>query len=174
MAEISKMKDFQHPNVMSLIGVCLDAGPGVSIVMPFMANGSLLDYLKKERDNLYLSETNEIDEVAKSTYCIAWLISGYSSMYWTVSQTNLVLLNWFQGYSYPNLVYCSLKCVRLCRLLRFTFIMMNAYTFTSGIVSKEAFAENVSPDFQRDGVPCSTEVCTSWSCSKELHVTLRF
>ena len=71
MAEISKMKDFQHPNVMSLIGVCLDAGPGVSIVMPFMANGSLLDYLKKERDNLYLSETNEIDEVAKSTYCIA-------------------------------------------------------------------------------------------------------
>ena len=61
--EISKMKDFQHPNVMTLIGVCLDAGPGVSIVMPFMANGSLLNYLKKERGNLYLSEINEIDEV---------------------------------------------------------------------------------------------------------------
>ena len=52
------------PNVMSLIGVCLDAGPGVSIVMPFMANGSLLDYLKKERDKLYLSETCEIDDVS--------------------------------------------------------------------------------------------------------------
>ena len=57
------MMDFQHPNVMSLIGVCLDAGPGVSIVMPFMANGSLLDYLKKERASLYLSEIDEIDEV---------------------------------------------------------------------------------------------------------------
>jgi serine/threonine protein kinase len=57
------MKDFQHPNVMSLIGVCLDAGPGVSIVMPFMANGSLLEYLKKERDKLYLTEIDEIDEV---------------------------------------------------------------------------------------------------------------
>ena len=60
------MKDFQHPNVMTLIGVCLDAGPGVSIVMPFMANGSLLDYLKKERGSLYLSEINEIDEVHDS------------------------------------------------------------------------------------------------------------
>ena len=57
------MMDFRHPNVMSLIGVCLDAGPGVSIVMPFMANGSLLDYLKKERASLYLSEIDEIDEV---------------------------------------------------------------------------------------------------------------
>ena len=61
--EIAKMKDFDHPNVMSLIGVCLDAGPGVSLVMPFMANGCLLDYLKKERDNLYLSENSEIDDV---------------------------------------------------------------------------------------------------------------
>ena len=57
------MQDFHHPNVMTLIGVCLDAGPGVSIVMPFMANGSLLEYLKKERDNLYLTEIDEIDEV---------------------------------------------------------------------------------------------------------------
>ena len=63
MSEISKMKDFHHPNVMTLIGVCLDAGPGVSIVMPFMANGSLLEYLKKERDNLYLTEIDQIDEV---------------------------------------------------------------------------------------------------------------
>ena len=63
VTEVSKMKEFDHPNVMSLIGVCLDAGPGVSIVMPFMANGSLLDYLRKERDNLYLGETSEIDDV---------------------------------------------------------------------------------------------------------------
>ena len=65
--EISKMKDFQHPNVMTLIGVCLDAGPGVSIVMPFMANGSLLDYLKKERARLYLTEIDENDEVHNIT-----------------------------------------------------------------------------------------------------------
>ena len=63
ISEISKMMEFQHPNIMSLIGVCLDAGPGVSIVMPFMANGSLLDYLKKERDKLYLSDMSELEDV---------------------------------------------------------------------------------------------------------------
>ena len=62
--EVTKMKDFDHPNVMPLIGVCLDAGPGVSIVMPFMANGCLLDYLRKERDNLYFCDTPESNEVA--------------------------------------------------------------------------------------------------------------
>ena len=57
------MKEFNHPNVMSLIGVCVDAGSGVSIVMPFMENGSLLDYLRRERDSLYLSDPNVQDEV---------------------------------------------------------------------------------------------------------------
>ena len=61
--EIIKMKDFHHPNVMSLIGVCLDAGPGMSIVMPFMANGSLLDYLKKEREKILLPDTSELEDV---------------------------------------------------------------------------------------------------------------
>ena len=46
------MQEFKHPHVLPLIGVCLDTGPGISMVMPFMANGSLLDYLKKERNNL--------------------------------------------------------------------------------------------------------------------------
>ena len=46
------MLEFNHPHVLSLIGVCLDTGPGVSIVMPFMANGSLKDYLKRERDKV--------------------------------------------------------------------------------------------------------------------------
>ena len=70
ISEISKMKHFQHPNIMTLIGVCLDAGPGASIVMPFMANGSLLDYLKKERASLYLTEINENDEVHNITNII--------------------------------------------------------------------------------------------------------
>ena len=54
MTEIVKMKDFRHPHVMPLIGVCLDAGPGVAMVMPYMANGSVLDYVKKERANISL------------------------------------------------------------------------------------------------------------------------
>ena len=62
--EINKMLEFNHPHVLSLIGVCLDTGPGVSMVMPFMNNGSLKDYLKKERSNLTILEDNP-DKVVK-------------------------------------------------------------------------------------------------------------
>ena len=61
--EMLKMKDFKHPHVMSLTGVCLDAGAGVSVVMPFMANGSLLDYLKRERETLDLTADTETEKV---------------------------------------------------------------------------------------------------------------
>ena len=62
------MQEFHHPHVMSLIGVCLDAGAGVSIVMPYMGNGSLLDYLKKERESLELDDDSEVDQVGINTY----------------------------------------------------------------------------------------------------------
>ena len=57
------MQEFHHPHVMSLIGVCLDAGAGVSVVMPYMSNGSLLNYLKKERETLEIDDDSEIDQV---------------------------------------------------------------------------------------------------------------
>ena len=63
MEESVKMKRFNHPNVMNLIGVCIDAGPAPYIVMPFMANGSLLSYLRKERPNLLLDENADEDLV---------------------------------------------------------------------------------------------------------------
>ena len=46
------MQSFKHPNVMSLIGVCKNLSGGPAVVMPFMANGSILHYLKKNRKNL--------------------------------------------------------------------------------------------------------------------------
>ena len=55
------MKYFKHRHVMPLIGVCLDSGVGV--VMPFMANGSVLSYLKKERITLLLNEDADIEQV---------------------------------------------------------------------------------------------------------------
>lgn len=67
IAEINKMENLKHPNVMSLIGVCLDSSSGMykmSIVMPFMANGSLLGYLKKHRANLYLKNNANLRNVS--------------------------------------------------------------------------------------------------------------
>ena len=63
MEESLKMSRFKHAHVMDLIGVCLDGGPAPYIVMPYMANGSLLHYLKGERENLILTENEDEDEV---------------------------------------------------------------------------------------------------------------
>jgi len=56
MKESEKMKMFQHPNILNLIGVCIDAGEVPYLVMPYMANGSLLAYLRKERPHLTIAE----------------------------------------------------------------------------------------------------------------------
>ena len=54
LKECVKMQQCDHPNVLKLIGVCLDGGPAPYIIMPFMPNGSLLSYLKKERETIVL------------------------------------------------------------------------------------------------------------------------
>ena len=49
--ESLKMSRFRHAHVMGLIGVCLDTDSAPFIIMPYMANGSLLKYLKnRERE----------------------------------------------------------------------------------------------------------------------------
>ena len=63
MDEILKMQDFHHPHVMTLIGVSFDANHTPSMVMPFMANGSLLSYLKNNRSSLLISEAADDEEV---------------------------------------------------------------------------------------------------------------
>ena len=54
MVECTKMAALDHPNVLRLIGVCLDGGPAPYLIMPFMFNGSLLSYLQTERNGLVL------------------------------------------------------------------------------------------------------------------------
>ena len=58
LKECLKMQQFDHPNVLTLTGVCLDGGPTPFLVMPFMANGSLVSYLRKERHNLVISTSS--------------------------------------------------------------------------------------------------------------------
>ena len=64
MEESLKMKFFDHPNVLTLVGVCVDSGPAPYILMPFMSNGSLLSYLKKERHNLTVAEGSDQELVS--------------------------------------------------------------------------------------------------------------
>ena len=49
LKEIQKMASFEHVNVMTLIGVCLD-GEMPLIIMPFMTKGCVLDYVRHKKD----------------------------------------------------------------------------------------------------------------------------
>ena len=64
------MMDLDHPNVLGLVGVCVDAGPAPYLVMPYMAQGSLLSYLKKHRPDLVFFEEAEQNEDKVATLVI--------------------------------------------------------------------------------------------------------
>ena len=56
------MCHLDHPNVLCLVGICLDAEVPY-LIMPLMERGSLLMYLRKERRALLMHKDSEDDEV---------------------------------------------------------------------------------------------------------------
>ena len=63
LEECVKMSQLQHPNVVEIIGVCLDQGAVPFLVMPFMSNGNLLQYLKTNREKLVWPTNTNHDEL---------------------------------------------------------------------------------------------------------------
>ena len=84
------MQDFNHPHIMPLIGVCYDTGVGV--VMPFMGNGSVLQYLKKEREQLQLSEEADIEEVSSHPYSVIIILYRRTSVHGLINDCVLRVL----------------------------------------------------------------------------------
>ena len=79
------MSNFHHPNILTLKGVCLDGGPAPYIIMPFMANGSLLAYQRKNRNSLVISCEN-VDVSLKLNF--EDLVSLFSCTRWRVFTNN--------------------------------------------------------------------------------------
>lgn len=48
--EANRMKDFSHPNVLSLIGVSWDPSRKAMVLLPYMKNGDLRSYLINEKN----------------------------------------------------------------------------------------------------------------------------
>ena len=58
------MVNFDHPNVMTLIGVILDSnGRAPLLVMPFMMKGTLLTYVRDNKAEFLLQNTGDSDQV---------------------------------------------------------------------------------------------------------------
>jgi len=51
VAETAIMKNFDHPNVLKLLGVCVDSSDDdmLKAILPYMANGDLKNFLKQSR-----------------------------------------------------------------------------------------------------------------------------
>jgi len=51
MTEASIMKNLEHPNVLSLLGICIDTNDDnfLKMIIPFMGNGDLKKFLRANR-----------------------------------------------------------------------------------------------------------------------------
>ena len=56
------MCQLKHPNILTPLGICLELQVPY-LLMPLMERGSLLMYLRKEKDNLLMPEDIEVDLV---------------------------------------------------------------------------------------------------------------
>ena len=51
------MLSFEHKHVMALIGVCI-GGEMPLLIMPFMSNGSVLEFVRHHIDELFCSSSS--------------------------------------------------------------------------------------------------------------------
>ena len=64
IAESAIMLDFNHPNILRLVGVCFDTEDKLPlIVLPYMANGDLRSYLKSKRSKSSSTSDETMPEV---------------------------------------------------------------------------------------------------------------
>ena len=70
------MLSFHHPNVMSLIGVCLD-GEMPLLIMPFMSNGNVLKYIKDHKQELLLCSKAEEKEARHIFLSVVYVYASH-------------------------------------------------------------------------------------------------
>ena len=74
LEESLKMRSFDHPNVLGLIGVCLELGPAPYIITKYMSNGSLLNFLKKERHSLTVTMSTTNPELVQNQLSAMYVV----------------------------------------------------------------------------------------------------
>ena len=71
------MLSFHHPNMMFLIGVCMD-GEMPLLIMPFMSNGSVLEYGKNHKKELLMSSEAKEENVHPISKLSTYTQQSYS------------------------------------------------------------------------------------------------
>ena len=97
------MSKLDHPNVMKLIGVCIDTVDVPYILMPYMCYGSLLSYLKKHRVELTI--TNDDNQELVRT-CIDYHKLAIHEL-WLYLRKHVYTCNVFSSYLLTTCHYMS-------------------------------------------------------------------
>ena len=73
MAECVTMVNFDHPNVVRLIGVCFDATDQLPfIILPFMANKDLKSFLVAKREQSQNLKEDQFPKVCRLEFRGCW------------------------------------------------------------------------------------------------------
>ena len=86
LTEYSLLKEVDHPNVIKLVGACIDKAGPVLLIMEFAEHGSLRSYLHKCRGAVKISagqgpgdyQTREVDPhllTNKDLACFSWQVA---------------------------------------------------------------------------------------------------
>ena len=77
------MKEFDHPNIVRLLGVSFDTPDGYPyLILPFMANGNIRDYLKDKR--IHPTNTATLPEVCCFDFCSMRLVYQHCMPFYTL------------------------------------------------------------------------------------------
>jgi len=82
VAETAIMKNFDHPNVLKLLGVCVDSSDDdmLKAILPYMANGDLKNFLKQNR--VHPANTSEFANVCIVCFLHIYDIFAYICTYY--------------------------------------------------------------------------------------------
>ena len=86
LKECNTAKRFNHPNIISLIGICMFPEEGTPLmVLPYMHNGDVKSFVKSKRGNKI--EVDEFPEVI-----VATLVKSLAIRYKTMSRKYLIIV----------------------------------------------------------------------------------
>ena len=81
------MKNFSHPNVLQLLGVCVDSSDDdmFKVILPYMPNGDLRGFLRKNR--VEPTNTHDFPEVCNNALDNHTMICKLSRMSFVMIHT---------------------------------------------------------------------------------------
>ena len=145
--ECCRMKAFKHPNVVELIGMCLDSPDGFPLmILPLYPNGNLKAYLQKSR--VCSPMVTRLPEV---------MFLMYNRIHWNDVQCASFKILRKRLYQTSSLTLYMSVYVQY-------FLLCSGYIHVS-------FKCNVCRYCTRNGVCDRKGICSQRPCCKKLHVS---